>query len=273
LDRNLDALRKQGLGLAAISYDSEAALKDFTVRRNIRFPLLSDLDSKVIREFGLLNESVAKNTLFFGIPYPVTYIVDRKGRIKSKYFEEDYRERQTLAGLLAKDYGVLPAASQAEVQARHVKLRTASSTETVSGGQRILLSVTVDMPKGYHVYAPGTEGYIPISWTLNPSPGWKEHEVIFPKSRVLFLKAIDEKVPVYEGTAVLARDVTIGDERALKPILSQDGTLTIEGTVRYQACSERVCFPPETVPVKWTLKRVAHDSQRVPPALQRKATP
>lgn len=273
MDRNLETLRKQGLGLAAVSYDSEAALKDFSSRKKIRFPLLSDVDSKVIRDFGLLNESVAKNTLFFGIPYPVTYIVDRKGKVKSKYFEEDYRQRQTLAGLLAKDYGVLPAASPADVQARHVKLHTASSTETVSGGQRILLSVTVEMPKGYHVYAPGTEGYLPLSWTLNPSAGWKEHEVIFPKPRILFLKAINEKVPVYEGKAMLARDVTIGDDRSLKPLLAQDGTLTIEGAVRYQACSERICFPPEIVPVKWTLKRVEHDLQRVPPALQRKATP
>lgn len=273
MDRNLKELKKQGLGLAAVSYDSEAALRNFSSRKNIRFPLLSDTDSKVIREFGLLNEAVAKNTLFFGIPHPVTYIVDRKGKVKSKYFEDDYRQRQTLAGLLAKDYGVIPAGSPSDVQAKHVKLHTAASTETVAGGQRILLSVTIDMPKGYHVYAPGTEGYIPVSWNLSSSPGWKEHPVTFPKSRVLFLKAIDERVPVFEGKATLTRDVTVGDDRSLKPLLSADGTFTIEGTVRYQACEERICFPPETVLVKWTLTRVAHDSQRVPPELQRKPAP
>lgn len=273
MDRNLEELKKQGLGLAAVSYDSPAALRDFASRRNIRFPLLSDADSTVIRAFGLLNEAVARNTLFYGIPHPVTYIVDRKGKVKSKYFEEDYRQRQTLAALLAKDYGVVPVAGQSDIQAKHVKLHTASSTDEVSGGQRILLSVTVRMPKGYHIYAPGTAGYIPVSWDLVSSPGWKEHPVTFPKSRVLYLKAIEEKVPVFEGTAVLTRDVTIADDRTLRSIQGPDGGFRIDGTVRYQACSERICFPPESVPVQWILKRVAHDSQRVPAELQRKANP
>jgi transcriptional regulator with GAF, ATPase, and Fis domain len=34
LQRNLDAIRQQGLGLAAISYDSVAVLKNFTDRQH-----------------------------------------------------------------------------------------------------------------------------------------------------------------------------------------------------------------------------------------------
>ena len=41
LQRNLNAIRQQGLGLAAISYDSVAVLKNFTDRLHITFPLLS----------------------------------------------------------------------------------------------------------------------------------------------------------------------------------------------------------------------------------------
>ena len=36
LQRNLDAIRQQGLGLAAISYDSVAVLKNFTDRQHIK---------------------------------------------------------------------------------------------------------------------------------------------------------------------------------------------------------------------------------------------
>ena len=42
LEQNLSRIQKEGLGLAAISYDSVAILKNFADRRKITFPLLSD---------------------------------------------------------------------------------------------------------------------------------------------------------------------------------------------------------------------------------------
>ena len=55
LQGRLEELRDQGLGVVAISYDSEEVLADFSQRRGITFPLLSDDDSKVITDFGILN--------------------------------------------------------------------------------------------------------------------------------------------------------------------------------------------------------------------------
>ena len=55
LQRDLPVLKKAGLGLAAISYDSPAVLADFATRQDITFPLLSDQDSRVIGEFGVLD--------------------------------------------------------------------------------------------------------------------------------------------------------------------------------------------------------------------------
>jgi peroxiredoxin len=66
LQRNLGAIRQQGL--VAISYDSVAVLKNFTDRQHITFPLLSDPESKIIRAFDILNETVAPGTAFYGIP-------------------------------------------------------------------------------------------------------------------------------------------------------------------------------------------------------------
>ena len=48
LEQNLSGIRKQGLGLAAISYDSPEVLKNFAGRMHISFPLLSDPESKII---------------------------------------------------------------------------------------------------------------------------------------------------------------------------------------------------------------------------------
>ena len=56
-------IHEQGLGLAAISYDSVAALKNFADRKHITYPLLSDSDSKIIRAFGILNETVPADSM------------------------------------------------------------------------------------------------------------------------------------------------------------------------------------------------------------------
>ena len=60
LQDRLEELRGRGLAVAAISYDSEAILKDFAERRGITFPLLSDDDSAVITDFGILNTVAAE---------------------------------------------------------------------------------------------------------------------------------------------------------------------------------------------------------------------
>ena len=52
LQERFTELRAQGLGIAAISYDTEEVLAAFAQRRGITdVPLLSDDDSAVIRAF------------------------------------------------------------------------------------------------------------------------------------------------------------------------------------------------------------------------------
>ena len=106
LQHNLGKIKAQGLGVAAISYDSRAALEDFARRRGITYPLLSDPDSAIIRSFGILNEAVPKKSPFFGVPYPGTYVVSPDGVVTAKYFAEDYRERDTASEILARQFGL-----------------------------------------------------------------------------------------------------------------------------------------------------------------------
>lgn len=233
----------------------------------MRYPLLSDEGSKAIRAFGVLNEAVPASSGVHGIPHPVTLVVDANGVVRRKYHEEDYRERQTLAGLLAKDYGVIPRAASGEPAAKHIKVVTAASTDLVRGNQRILLSIEIAMPKGFHLYAPGVQGYHAVDWKLTDSPLFRAHPAAFPASRILYLPAIQERVPVYEGKLRLLRDITLGADRTIRP-LARDGALIIEGSLHYQACSETICYPPEDVPLKWTLSLEAHDAERSPAGIR-----
>jgi AhpC/TSA family/Disulphide bond corrector protein DsbC len=266
----VERIRHEGLGLAAISYDSPAILKDFADRRKIAFPLLSDTDSKIIRAFGILNESVKPGTAQYGIPYPGTYIVDPQGKIVSKYFEDDYRERVSVSDILAGRYGERVDAANAAVEAKHIRLSTAASTPVAHPGHRILLTVDLDLKPKMHVYAPGVTGYIPVDWKLEDAGVAKVHPVQFPAAQKLLLKAIHETALVYQGRVRMTREITFAAENTLKPLVGPSGDVVIKGSFRYQACDDRKCYLPETVPVEWKFRFEALDRERVPAELQHK---
>jgi hypothetical protein len=270
LEQNLDRIRKQGLGLAAVSYDSVEILKNFAGRKHITFPLLSDPESKIIRAFGILNETVKPGTPQFGIPYPGTFIVDAKGTVVSKYFEEDFRERVSASDILVRQFGAVADAAAGSVEANHLRLTTAASVPVARPGERIVLSLELDLKPNMHVYAPGVEGYIPIDWKLDESPAAKAHPFEYPASRKLHLKAIDETVPVYRGRVRITREITFGPENAVRPLVTPAGELTLKGSLRYQACDDRKCYLPETIPLEWRFHFEGLDRERAPVSLQRK---
>ena len=271
LGQNVERIRKEGLGLAAISYDSPAILKDFADRRKITFPLLSDPDSKIIRAFGILNESVKPGTAQSGIPYPGTYIVDPQGKVVSKYFEDDYRERVSISDILAGRYGERVDSANAAVEAKHIRLSTAASTPVAHPGHRILLTLDLDLKPKMHVYAPGVTGYIPVDWKLEETGAAKVRPVQYPTALKLRLKPIHETALVYQGHVRMTREITFGAENTLKPLVSPSGEVVLKGSFRYQACDDRECYVPETVPVEWKFRFEALDRERVPAKLQHTA--
>lgn len=271
LEHSRDEFQKLGVGLAAISYDSVAILHNFAERRGIHFPLLSDAGSKIIRSVGLLNETLPQDSPFFGIPNPGTFILDAKGVIKAKYFEEDFRERFTAADILTRQFGVAAGADRHQVIGKQLTAQAAASNFVVRGGQRVALVLEIELKPKMHVYAPGVEGYIPIEWKMKESPAFQAHDLTLPPSRMLHLAAIDETVPVYAGSFRIVRDITIAAEPKVKPLADAAGKFTVEGTLRYQACDDRMCYVPQELPVRWTFELEGHDRERVPPELQHKA--
>jgi peroxiredoxin len=52
------------------------------------FLFLSDPGHKVIDRYGILNNANPR-----GLPHPATYIIDRKGVVRSRFVEIDYKTR------------------------------------------------------------------------------------------------------------------------------------------------------------------------------------
>ena len=94
-----------GLGIASVSYDSAALLRNFAERKDLHYPMLSDPESKMIRAFDILNDNFPKDHQFYGVPFPGMYLIDEHGVVKAKYFEDDHRERFTAASILVHQFG------------------------------------------------------------------------------------------------------------------------------------------------------------------------
>ena len=272
LEQSVADFKAKGYGVAALSYDSPAVLKHFADRAKITYSLLSDPDSKMIRAFGILNESVPKDNPFFGIPHPGTYLIDPRGKVISKYFEDDYTQRDTASSILVREFGASAAGSHMTVDNKQLSLSSSSSAKVVRSGQHIVLTLEIELKPKMHVYAPGVqEGYRPIDWIVKDSPAVAPALTTYPESKILYLEAIKEKVPVYLGKLRLVREITIGKDAALKPLVSPTGEFTVEGEFKYQACDDRVCYIPATIPLKWTFILESHDRQRAPVEMRRKA--
>ncbi|HYP05655.1 MAG TPA: redoxin domain-containing protein [Bryobacteraceae bacterium] len=257
MEQSREELRRQGLALAAISYDPVPVLKHFSDRKAIRYHLLSDEGSSFIRSLGLLNEEVPKTSEFYGIPHPVTYIVDQDGVILSRVLEKDFRRRSTVGSLVGRKAG------EVQVPAKRVKVTQSASDTLIHGGQRFKLRLDLDIPVRSHVYAPGVVGYIPLDWRIAESPRYETNSLVYPPSRRLHLKAIGETVPIYERHISLEREIVPAEKQAA-------GDFKIEGSLRYQVCDDRQCYVPETLPLAWSLRYEPHDTTRAPAELRRR---
>ena len=57
-------------------------------------------------------------------------------------------------------------------------------------------------------------------------------------------------------------DVAIDASREARPKLASVDSVTITGTLDYQACDEKLCFTPKSVPISYTVKLRQLDTER-----------
>ena len=262
LQGRLERLRRDGLGLVAVSYDPVSTLADFSARRGITFPLLSDQGSVVIRRYGLLNTTVAETNSTYGIPFPGTFVVNANGVVTSRYFEDAYQERNTMTSILVK-LGAALDVDATRINAPHLTLTTYLSDQTAAPGTHFSAVIDAVPASRVHVYAPGVTGYKPIAVAVEPQRGLIVREAQFPKPEDYFFKPLNEHVAVYQRRFRIVQDLEIDPASGAAADLNGRTAMTIRGTLDYQACDDRVCFNPERVPLAWTVALKPLDRERV----------
>jgi hypothetical protein len=230
--------------------------------------MLADPDSKVIREYAVFNAEATG--MQKGFARPGYFFIDNQGIIREKFFEAKYRERLTGNSIIAKLFPELGQEVTDTVNAPHLQVALEQSDRTGVPGTRVTLLAEVRLPADVHVYAPGTKGYRAVKLELEPNAEVELKPAVYPASKNLYLPAIKENVPVFEGTFRISQDVKVSSAGLGRPS-GKDGTpLIINGKLEYQACDKTTCFPPTSLPVKWQLMVFTLDRTRAPAAIRHK---
>jgi peroxiredoxin len=277
LQAQLEGLKARGLGVAAISYDPVATVSAFSKQRGITFPLLADVGSVTIKRYGILNTAadqafgpdkddpvVKADILKFvsvvgvapmmrGIALPGTFFLDRQGRVTSRFFEDFYIERNTVSSLMVKLGAGATPVTATKFSSAHLDLTAWPSDSSIAPGNRITIALEVTPHPGIHVYAPGAAGYKPVVFNIAPQPNLRVLPVHYPPPQIYFFKPLKERVPVFQKPFKLSEDLVLEGNQQAQAALRGKESVTITGTVDYQACDNKQCFNPASVPLSWTL--------------------
>ena len=186
-----------------------------------------------------------------GMAFPGTFMLDRQGRVTSRFFEDFYVDRNTVSSVMLRvGVGTAPVVAT-KISTGQIEITTFPSDTAVAPGNRFAVAFDVSPHSGIHVYAPGASGYRTISVTIAPQPFVHVHRLQYPQSEIYFFKPLNEKVPTYQKPFTLTQEVVL--DASAREVTSKQTSMTIAGALTYQACDDRLCYDPVTLPLSWTV--------------------
>jgi DsbC/DsbD-like thiol-disulfide interchange protein len=120
------------------------------------------------------------------------------------------------------------------------------SIGTVKRGGSTRGTVVISIPGGLHVNSnrPNSQYAIPTSVKIS-AVGAKTSAVSYPRGKNRKFQFSEDTLNVYEGNAAFSFNLTV-------PASFKGNVVKVRAVVRYQACTEEVCYPPKTKEVTLT---------------------
>ncbi len=139
-----------------------------------------------------------------------------------------------------------PPAAHAQFGA--LKVATAHAVARPSAiprGSTGVLTVTLSVGAKYHINAnkPNDPAYIATVFTPQPAPGIQFGAARYPTPKLMKLSYSPKPLLVYTGLVTVS--VPFRVTPAAKP-----GMVPLSGTMSFQGCDAKSCFPPAAAPVK-----------------------
>ena len=122
------------------------------------------------------------------------------------------------------------------------------SIGTIKRGGAAKATIVMDIPGGLHVNSnnPGSKYSIPTSVKAG-ADGAKIGSVMYPRGKNRKLAFSEDTINVYENRAVFTFNVAV-------PAKFRGSVIKIPVTVRYQACTDEVCYPPKNKEITLTAR-------------------
>jgi hypothetical protein len=129
------------------------------------------------------------------------------------------------------------------------------SAQTVGGsigpvarGGSVKGTVVLSIPGGLHVNSnrPNSEYAIPTTVRISAA-GAKLSAVSYPRGKNRKFQFSENAINVYEGTASFSFNLTV-------PANFKGNVVKVRAVVRYQACTDEVCYPPRNKEVTLTAR-------------------
>jgi thiol:disulfide interchange protein DsbD len=129
--------------------------------------------------------------------------------------------------------------------AADVKVSGSLKQDKLKRGGTTQASVTIEIPSGLHVQSnkPLDKFLVPTKLDIEAPQGVKIGPVLYPRARTMKLSFSKTPVSVYEGVAIIRFNVTV-------PANFGASSAEIKGRLKFQACNNDSCFPPQTREVK-----------------------
>lgn len=244
-----EVLTKNGFGVIGVSYDSPAILKEFATAQKIQYPLLSDPESKMIRDFKVLDATLLPTDPGYGVPYHGSYIVDENGLVVAKLFDPEATPAHSTGIVVSRLFGSPLNTHEKIVTHNRLTMKYYASMNFVSPGDEVELIMDVTVNDGVHVYAPAEKHYKPIDWQIAEQPNLVVGAMVSPPAQEFRYK--DETAAAYAGSFRLSRRVTVGKDQLTA--LDSQGNVALKGSFTFQACDDQNCYTPTTIPLEWKL--------------------
>ena len=240
-----------------MSYDSPDQLRTFADEYDVSYDLLSDADSAVIREFGILNTLISPDDpeqgagrSFYGVPFPGVYVTDENGVVTEKFFHRHYATRESAGSIRDSALGELLArheAPAAELGTDQVKISAFLSDSSMKFETQSTIYVRFELKDGLHMYGrPLPEGFIASEVTIPDTPGLRVGAVQYPPTHPMEFPELGVTLSVYEGVVDVAIPVTPNTEVFHRTNPDRLEVVEVPVSVLFHACSETICYVPRT---------------------------
>jgi hypothetical protein len=135
----------------------------------------------------------------------------------------------------------------------HLSLTARLAPATLAPGGRVTLSMAITPKAGLHVYAPGSQ-YRAVAITLAARSGFRlEAPIAYPKPVTYVFKPLNETVLVYDAPFRLVAQLAVDPAAPPVAVPPTRNEIALNASLDYQACDDRVCYLPQSVPLRFTL--------------------